>query len=221
MIYNPAKTKLLLDAERLGIKHINGLSMLVAQAKRACELFLSESIDNSEIDRICSLIESETGNIVLIGMPGCGKSTVARALAKMTGRELVDTDELIVKNEGCSIPEIFACHGEDYFRDCESRVAAEVGKMSGKIISTGGGIITREVNLDSLRQNGKIFFIRRELELLSRDGRPLSQGANLNEMYKKRHPLYLTFADFTVENSTTIEECADAIANIFFNGGEK
>lgn len=219
MIYNPAKTKLLLDAERLGIKNINGLSMLVAQAKRACELFLGEKIENSEIDKICSMIESETGNIILIGMPGCGKSTVAKVLSEITGRELIDTDELIVKNEGRSIPEIFASLGEEYFRACESRTAADVGKMSGKIISTGGGIITKEVNLDSLRQNGTIFFIRRDLDLLSRDGRPLSQGADLKKMYKERLPHYLTFADFTVDNSTSIEECANAIANIFFTGG--
>lgn len=219
MIYNPAKTKLLLDAERLGIKNINGLSMLVAQAKRACELFLGEKIENSEIDKICSMIESETGNIILIGMPGCGKSTVAQVLSEITGRELIDTDELIVKNEGRSIPEIFASEGEEHFRACESRVAEQVGKLSGKIISTGGGIITREVNLNSLRQNGTIFFIRRDLDLLSRDGRPLSQGANLEEMYKKRLPLYLTFADYTVDNGTTVKECAEAIANIFFTGG--
>lgn len=220
MIYNPAKTKLLLDAERLCIKCINGLSMLVAQAKRACELFLGESIDNEEIDRICSMIEAETGNIILVGMPGCGKSTVAKALAEITGRELVDTDELIVKSEGRSIPEIFALEGEEYFRACETRIAAEVGKMSGKIISTGGGIVTQEANLDALRQNGTIFFIRRDLTLLSRAGRPLSQGADLDAMYKKRLPLYLTFADLTVDNCTTVKECAEAIANIFFNGGE-
>ena len=153
-------------------------------------------------------------------MPGCGKSTVARALSELTGRELIDTDELIVQNEGCSIPEIFASRGEEYFRTCESRVAAEVGKMSGKIISTGGGIVTREVNLDSLTQNGVIFFVRRDLAMLSRDGRPLSQGADLEQMYKKRLPLYLNFADYTVDNCGTVQDCAEAIANIFFNGGE-
>ena len=221
MIYNPAKTKLLLSAERLGIKCINGLSMLVAQAKRACELFLGEKIEDSEIDRICSLIESETGNIILVGMPGCGKSTVAKALSDLTGRELIDTDELIVKNEGRTIPEIFATDGEEYFRECESRVAADVGKMSGKIISTGGGIVTREINLDSLKQNGTVFFINRDTAMLSRNGRPLSQDADLEEMYKKRLPLYLTYADYTADNRGTVDECAGAIANIFFNGGEK
>ncbi len=220
MIYNPARTKLLLDAERLGINHSNGLSMLVAQAKRACELFLGEKIDNAEIDKICSMIESETGNIILIGMPGCGKTTVAGVLADLTGRELIDTDELIVKNEGRPIPDIFAADGEEYFRASESRVAVEVGKLGGKIISTGGGIVTKDVNLDALRQNGTLFFIRRDLSLLSRDGRPLSLGADLDAMYKKRLPLYLGFADFTVDNCSSVQECAEAIANIFFNGGE-
>ena len=215
MIYNPAKTRLLIDAERLGIKCINGLSMLVAQAKRACEIFLGTEIDDGEIDRICSLIEKNTGNIVLVGMPGCGKSTIADLISKATGRELVDTDALIVEREGCPIPEIFASHGEDYFRACESRAAAESGKMSGCVIATGGGIVTREENLDSLRQNGKIFFIRRDTSLLSRDGRPLSASANLDEMYAKCLPKYLEFADFTVENVSTPEECAGAIISIY------
>lgn len=215
MIYNPAKTKLLLDAERLGIKCINGLSMLVAQAKRACEIFLGTEIDDGEIDRICSLIEKNTGNIVLVGMPGCGKSTIADLISKATGRRLVDTDTLICEREGQSIPEIFAAHGEDYFRACESRTAADAGKMSGCVIATGGGIVTREENLDSLRQNGKIFFIRRDISLLSRDGRPLSATADLDEMYAKRLPKYLEFADFTVDNVNTPEDCAGAIISIY------
>jgi len=219
MIYNPSKTKLLLDAEQLGIRNTNGLTMLVAQAKRACELFLGEQIDDREIDRITSIIEGETMNIVLVGMPGCGKSTVAAALSELTGRELIDTDALIVEREGRSIPEIFASDGEKYFRQLESMIAAEVGKLNGKIIATGGGIVTREENLDALRQNGNIFFIKRDLSLLSRDGRPLSQGADLEDMYAKRLPLYLNFADFTIDNSLSPRECAEAIINIFYNGG--
>ncbi len=215
MIYNPAKTKLLLDAQRLGIKCANGLSMLVAQAKRACELFLDTRIEDSEIDRICREIERETGNIILVGMPGCGKSTVAELISSLTCRELVDTDALIVEREKCSIPEIFAEQGEEYFRKCESEVAKIAGKMSGKVISTGGGIVTREENLDALCQNGKIFFIKRDISLLSRDGRPLSQGADLEEMYRERLPKYLSFSDFTVENSSTVTECAEAIMQIY------
>ncbi len=215
MIYNPAKTRLLLDAERLGIRNINGLSMLVAQAKFACELFLKTIIDDSEIDRICSLIERETGNIILIGMPGCGKSTVAALLSEITGRELIDTDDEIVKREKRLIPDIFSKDGEAYFRDRECEIAQAVGKMSGRIISTGGGIITREENLNALAQNGKIFFLKRDISLLSRDGRPLSLGADLEKMHTTRLPMYLKFADYTVENSSSAEDCANAIINIF------
>ncbi len=221
MIYNPAKTRLLLDAQRLGIRYINGLSMLVAQAKKACELFLGEKIDDSEIDRIVSLIENETMNIILVGMPGCGKSTVASLISDATNRELIDTDALIVESEGRSIPEIFASEGEDFFRACEHRAAESAGKLSGKVIATGGGIVTRAENLDALRQNGKIFFIERDISLLSRDGRPLSQGADLNAMYEKRLPLYKQFADFTVNNCGAVSDCADEIISIFKKESDK
>lgn len=221
MIYNPSKTKLLLDAERLGIKRTNGLSMLVAQAKRATELFLDEKIDDSEIDRITELIENEMLNIILVGMPGCGKSTVAALIANATGRELVDTDSMIVQAEGRSIPDIFAADGENYFRSAEHRAAENAGKMSGKIIATGGGIVTREENLDALRQNGRVFFIERDISLLSRDGRPLSMGADLNAMYEKRLPLYQKFADFTVKNASEVSLCADEIIKIFNGGCQK
>ena len=215
MIYNPARTLLLLDAERLGIKCTNGLSMLVAQAKKACELFLDVKIDDGEIDRIVSLIENETMNIVLVGMPGCGKSTVASLISEMTGRELIDTDALIVQNESRSIPDIFATEGEDFFRTCEHRAATDAGKLSSKVIATGGGIVTREENLDALRQNGRIFFIERDISLLSRDGRPLSIGSDLSKMYEKRLPLYENFADERVNNSLAPEDCAQKIIDLF------
>ena len=220
MIYNPAKTKLLLDAERLGVKRTNGLSMLVAQAKKACELFLGESIDDSEIDRIVSLIENETMNIILVGMPGCGKSTLANIIAERTGRRLLDTDAMVVEDEGRSIPDIFAADGEDYFRSCEHRAAQNAGKTSSCVIATGGGIVTREENLDALCQNGKIFFIERDISLLSRDGRPLSIGGDLNAMYEKRLPMYKKFANYTLKNSTSADQCADEIINIFYGGGK-
>ncbi|MBQ4091112.1 MAG: AAA family ATPase [Clostridia bacterium] len=211
MIYNPAKTKLLLDAEALGINGVNGLSMLVAQAKRACELFLNVKIDDCEIGKITREIQAETKNIVLIGMPGCGKTTIAKILADRLGRKLIDTDQMIVDAAGTSIPEIFAAHGESYFRELEHRAAKEAGKMSGCVIATGGGIVTHPENYNSLCQNANVVFIRRDLSLLSREGRPLSIGADLEAMYKERLPMYRRFCDLEVSNDTAPGQCSDEI----------
>ena len=211
MIYNPSKTRLLLDAEALGIRCINGLSMLVAQAKRACEIFLDCTVDDDKIDRITSTIENETRNIVLVGMPGCGKTTVATLLSQRLGRELIDTDELIIKYDGRPIPRIFAEDGEEHFRAIEHRAAKDAGKLSSRIIATGGGIVTREENFGALRQNSTVVFIHRDIELLSRDGRPLSQGADLYAMYDKRLPMYRRFCDVEVSNNADVEQCVNEI----------
>ena len=208
MIYNPSKTKLLLDAERLGIKCCNGLTMLVAQAKKACELFLNETIDDKEIDGITASIANETENIILVGMPGCGKTTVARLLASMTGRETVDTDEMITRATGRTPSEIIKSDGEEAFRVIEHEQVKLAGKMSGKIISTGGGVVTREENLDPLRQNGKIFFIKRPLHCLSTIDRPLSQMTALEDMYRARLPKYRMFCDHEVSNDSHADACA-------------
>ena len=209
MIYNPARTKLLLDAERLGIKCINGLSMLVAQAKRACELFLGESIDDGEIERITALIARQTRNIVLVGMPGCGKSTVGDLLSSMTGRKVIDTDVEITKKEGRTPSEIIKTDGEEAFRRIESQVVAEVGKTSGVIISTGGGVVTRQENYSPLHQNGVIVFIDRDVSSLATADRPLS--VDLEALYKKRLPVYRDFCDIEVSNSSTADACAKEI----------
>ena len=215
MIYNPAITELLFEANALNVPCNNGLSMLVAQAKRACELFLGVRIDDSEIDRITEEIEKSTKNIVLVGMPGCGKSTVGAILSEMTGRILVDTDELIVENEKRDIPTIFTNDGEGYFRVSEHKAIADAGKQSSRIISTGGGAVTREENYRSLKQNGVIFYIERDINSLSRDGRPLSLSGDLSEMFKKREPMYKAFCDYTVKNNSTAQECAEMIMKIF------
>lgn len=215
MIYNPARTELLLDAQRLGIKHKNGLSMLVAQAKRACELFLSEKLDDSVIEEIVSKIERDTSNIVLVGMPGCGKTTVARLIAAATGRNIIDTDELIKAATGRSPSEIITEQGEAEFRRIESEQIRIAGKQSGSVISTGGGAVTRDENLAPLKQNGQIFFIRREISSLDKSDRPLSALTRLEDMYKKRLPLYEKFADASVSNDGSPESCADGILDIF------
>ncbi len=211
MLFNPAKTKLLLDAERLGIPHVNGLPMLVAQAKKACEFFLDEKIADSEIDRINTLIANQTGNIILVGMPGSGKTTVGKLLSEMTGRNVIDTDEMIIASQGRTPSEIITADGEEKFRQIEHEEVKNAGKMSGMIISTGGGVVTRHENFDPLRQNGKIFFIHRSLDKLPTDDRPLSQKSKLEDMYRIRLPLYREICDFEVSNDRTPEECAAEI----------
>ena len=214
IIFNPSKTKLLLEAERLSIPAFGGLAMLVGQAKRACEIFTGEKIDDCEVDRIKKIIEEKTLNIVLVGMPGCGKSTIAKALAEKLGREIIDTDAEIVKNAKMPIPEIFSTFGEGVFRSLEHNEIKAAGKLSGKIISTGGGTVTISDNYEPLHQNGIIVFIKRDINSLSRDGRPLSIGADLNKMYEVRLPMYEKFADIVVENNSDVDSCVDKIITL-------
>ena len=211
VIYNPRRTALLLQAEELGIPCSDGLPMLVAQAKAAEEHFFARSIPDSENERILAQLRQQTSNIVLIGMPGCGKTTVGQALAQLTGREAVDIDACIVEKAGRSIPEIFAAEGEAGFRSLEREVTAEVGKGSGKIILTGGGVVKDPRNYASLHQNGRIYHLIRDLELLATDGRPLSQGTDLAAMWAERSPMYQRFRDINIENSGTVEDTAAAI----------
>lgn len=211
MVYNPARTALLQEADRLGIPAYNGLLMLVAQAKRACELFLGEELDDGFIDPIVADIARETGNIVLVGMPGSGKSTVGKALAEAMGRSFVDTDALIVEDAGRPIPEIFATDGEEVFRAFETEAVKKAGMMSGAVISTGGGVVTRERNYAPLSQNARIVFIHRDLDKLPIKGRPLSQAHPLEEMYAKRLPLYKAFADVEIDNNGSLTATVDAI----------
>ncbi len=211
MIYNPSKTKLLLDAERLGISHIGGLSMLVAQAKLASEIFASEKIEDSEIDRIVKKITLEMNNIVLIGMAGCGKTTVGTALAALTGREILDTDAMVKEKTGRTPAEIIREDGEAEFRKIETECVAEAGKLSGRIIATGGGVPTVPENTDLLRQNARIVFLRRAIGDLDTEDRPLSLAAGAAELYRKRLPLYEALADFAVENDDSPEAVAKKI----------
>jgi len=211
IIYNPARTKLLLDAEQRGLVTENGLWMLVAQAKESAEWFTGNPIDDTRIKTIHTALRSQMENIVLIGMPGCGKSTVASLLAQITGRKAVDADAQIIKEAGCSIPEIFANSGEDAFRALETKVLARLGMESGLIIATGGGCVTREENYPLLHQNGRIFWLQRDTSLLPTDGRPLSQTMNLADMYRMRKPMYERFADVTVNNDGNMDDTVKAI----------
>ena len=211
MIYNPRRTALILQAESLGIPCSDGLPMLVAQATAAEEHFFDRTIADSENERILAMLRRDTQNIELIGMPGCGKTTVGRALARLTGREAIDIDQRIEERAGRSIPEIFAAGGEEAFRALEREATAEAGKLSGRIILTGGGVVKDPRNYAPLRQNGRIYQLRRDLSALATDGRPLSAGADLAEMYAQRSPLYARFRDEVIDNNGTVEETAEAI----------
>ena len=211
LIYNPSKTQLLLDAEKLSIPHVNGLTMLCAQAVKAAEIFTNQKFDSNKATEITKKLEQQMLNIVLVGMPGCGKSTAAKALSEMLGREVIDTDELIKSNEGREIPEIFSTDGEEYFRNAETLAVKEAGKQSGKIIATGGGAVLRDENKAALRQNSVVVFLKRDLSQLDTDGRPLSQGNSLAEMYKKRLPHYEAVCDITVEVADDKQKTATRI----------
>ena len=211
VVYNPRRTALLLQAEELGIPCTDGLPMLVAQAKAAEEHFFETTIPDSENERILAQLRQETANIVLIGMPGCGKTTVGQALARLTGREAIDIDQRIVQTAGRSIPDIFARDGEAAFRELERRETAEAGKLSGKIILTGGGVVKDPRNYASLRQNGRIYHLTRNLDALPTDGRPLSQETDLAVMWAQREPLYARFRDAVIDNNGTVEDTAAAI----------
>ena len=211
VIYNPRRTALLLQAEELDIPCSDGLPMLVAQAKAAEEHFFGKSIPDSENERILAMLRRDATNIVLIGMPGCGKTSVGQALAELTGREAIDLDQRIVEKAGRSIPEIFAAEGEAAFRALEREVTAEIGKLSAKIILTGGGVVKDPRNYAPLHQNGRIYHLLRDLTVLPTDGRPLSQGADLAAMWTEREPMYARFRDVLTENSGSIEETAQAI----------
>ena len=206
VVYNPARTQLLLDAEALGIPCENGLWMLVAQAKEASEYFTGTSLPDSCIEKIHRILSHQMKNIILIGMPGCGKTTIGALLAQKLGRTVVDADEKIVELAGKSNPEIFAQDGEEVFRAAETAALAELGKQSARVLSTGGGCVTRQQNYPLLHQNGYLVWLERDLTLLPTDGRPLSQSTALTDMYKVRKPMYESFADIRVENSGAPED---------------
>ena len=211
MIFNPLRTALILEAQERGIPCSGGLPMLVVQAQRAAELFTGREIPDSRAEEVLRSLTAQVQNIVLVGMPGCGKSAVGRLLARRLGKQFVDTDRMVEDMAQKPIPAIFAQEGEAAFRALESQAVREAGSRTGCVISTGGGVVTRPGNRNPLRQNGVIVHLTRDLALLPTKGRPLSQQAGLSALWQQRAPLYAAFAGITVQNSGTLEEAAEKI----------
>ncbi len=211
MIYNPARTKLLQNAARRGIPAKNGLLMLVSQARRAAEFFLNTAIPDSEVERITVQLAEQSENIVLIGMPGCGKSTLGKLLAAETGRRFVDLDAEIEREAGMPIPKIFELEGEEGFRKRETDAVVRVCRESGLVVATGGGVVTRARNLPLLSQNGRVVFLDIAPDELPTAGRPLSQKKTPAVLYAERLPLYRAAADVTIAITRDIEKNMNAI----------
>ena len=201
LIYNPARTALLLEAERLGIPCRNGLGMLAAQAHGSEEVFLNTTLPRELIEKAAGSVGMATENLILIGMPGCGKTRLGKLLARELGRPFLDADAVLKEKTGRTPSEIIREDGEGVFRDLETQVLAELGKGSGTVIATGGGCVVRPENRDLLRQNGRIFWILRDLNKLPVSDRPLSQSIGPEELYRKRKDLYAAFADHQTENN--------------------
>lgn len=213
VIYNPSRTQLLLDAEARGLITMNGLWMLVAQAKESAEWFAGHPFSDDMIALIHNKLRMQMENIILVGMPGCGKSTIGKAIAEKTGKTFIDADAYLEETTGRKITDIIPNDGVEAFRDMETAVLAELGKRSGLVLATGGGCVTKDRNYPLLHQNGGIFWLTRDLNKLPTDGRPLSQAGQLEEMFRVREPMYRSFADAMINNNQDLHETVETILN--------
>ena len=217
-IYNPLRTKLVLEARARGIAAEGGLYMLIAQAVRACEIFLDKKFDADTCARVFDAIAAEKENLVLVGMPASGKSTVGRLLAEALDRRFYDMDTCIEARAGKSIPEIFANEGEVAFRDLETQVLKEeLAQRNGLVIATGGGAILRDENVEALRQNGRLYFLDRPLkDLIPTSDRPLASSVEaIRRRYEERYDRYCAVADLRVDGGGTPEEVAESVRKDF------
>lgn len=222
IVYNPHRTKLVLQCEKMGIKAVGGIEMLIAQGVRAGEIFENKTIDDGVIEKIAGELIRNTQNIILIGMPSCGKTTIGKALARTLKRDFLDSDDMIYQRCGKSPANIINSMGESCFRAAETELLKDIGRYSGKIIATGGGAVTVKENYDYLHQNGAIIWLKRDLDKLVTKGRPLSQGDNaLNRLYEERKAMYVEFSDLVIDNNgeiaNTVKEVLKAAEYEDFN----
>ena len=217
-IYNPIRTKLVSDALERGIKAEGGLYMLVAQAIYASEIFFDTRYPKEKSDRIFNEIKSKKENIVLIGMPASGKTTIANLLSEQLGRKVYDTDKMIIDSQGKSIPEIFADEGETAFRSYEAKEVANASLKNGAVIATGGGAILKSENVKALKQNGVVFFIDRPYEkLVPTSDRPLASDTEaIKKRYEERYEIYVSSADVVIDADDTPTNIVKKIIGEFY-----
>jgi len=217
-VYNPLKSKLVLDAEKKNITAVGGLYMLVSQAAYAVEKFIDAPVDNKKVENIFRNLYKEKMNIALIGMPASGKTSVGKALSQKLNKTFVDSDEEIVKTENKEIPVIFSEFGESYFRAVEKNVIHDISMLNSKVISTGGGAVLNPENIGNLKGNARIYFLDRPLEMLiTTADRPLSSNrSDLEKRYNERYEIYKNSADVIIDGSGTVEEVAKLIEEDFY-----
>ena len=213
-IYNPIRTNLILQAEGLGLKCSGGLPMLIGQGLKAEEIWLDTVIEEDRYEEVLKSVENQKINIVLIGMPSCGKTTVAKLLSKKTGKEVVDTDELVLFREGKTPAVLIEQLGESCFRDREGLAVKEASQKNGVIIATGGGAVLREQNVKELKRNGVLIYLERDISKLIDDGRPLSKNGAISRLFEQRKPIYEGVCDKKVSNDGDIERTVEEILSL-------
>ncbi len=212
MVYNPYVTELLFRGQELGVKTVNGLSMLVAQAKRACEIFTGEDLSFSLLEDVIKKIEKSTRNITLIGMPGSGKTTLGKIIAKELDREFFDADEQFEKKIGVSAGEFIELNGEKAFREKETEVLTDLLKQCKKVISTGGGAVKKDENRKNIRSNSIVVWVNRKIDNLATGGRPLSKDIDaVKKLYEERADLYASVCDIIIENDKDIKTAVNSL----------
>ncbi len=216
-VYNPLCTRLVQEARKLGVKAECGLYMLVSQAVRASEIFLNTVYPDETIDNVFKKIIGPKKNIVLTGMPGSGKSTVGKIIAEKLKMYYFDSDTIIEEETGMPISEIFKQHGEEYFRNVESKIISELGTKNGIVLSTGGGAILKEKNIEAMKQNGTVYFLNRPIdEIIPTDDRPLSSNvSDLKKRFEERYHIYSSTADVIISVDCDAESVAQKIIKDF------